>query len=278
MSDEQEFESKRARQKARRAARLEEEAKAAQAAGTRRMATYGIVGLVVVGLIGLLVFNQIRQGEAEREQVAAAAEKLDELGCTPDERKTDLGGGHISGTETELTAEAPDVIYPEHPPSSGRHIGQVAASGVFDTVIDPRYTTHNLEHGYVVAWYDSDAPADQVEDFKEWGRDTLGDYPKLIVAEYYQPFEGDVNFAYSSWFYAQSCETFDADVADVFTRTHYDTAGEGPEKGIPAHSVGGQGVADPTDEDQLLPPLSASLDLDGGEASPTIDPEEAATE
>ncbi|AXV09083.1 Putative membrane protein [Euzebya pacifica] len=284
MSEEQ-FESKRERQKARRAARLEQEAQQAKVQGVRRTATYGIVGLVVVALIGLLVFRQIQKGQQEEEQAAEVAARLDELGCTPDERQADLGGGHISGTADALSQEPPSAIYPDAPPSSGRHIGQVAPSGVYDVKIDPRFTTHNLEHGYVVAWYDADAPEDEVAELKAWGEEMLdGDYPKLIVSEYYEDIP-DANFAYTAWFFRQTCDTFDADVAEVFTRTHYDTAGEAPEKGIPTHNVGAQGVIDPEGEDLFLPPLdeefggtSAVDEVEGTDPASAIDPGNEDTE
>lgn len=265
MSDEQ-YSSKRERQKARRAERLEREATQAKAANRRQQAVYGLIVLVVIALVGALVFSQINKRNQQNEQVAAAEAKLGELGCTEDVQMPDLGGGHIGGTGQALAAEAPEVIYtgnPGQPPSSGRHVGQVAPSGVFDVPIDPRLTTHNLEHGYIVAWYSPDAPEEEVEALKEWGQDRLdGDFPKIIVAEYYEPLPDGHSVAFTAWFQRQMCEQFDTDVADVFTRAHYDIDGEGPEKGIPTHTVGAQGVLDPEGEPLFLPPLDAEFGTD----------------
>ncbi len=265
MSDEQ-YSSKRERQKARRAERLEREASQAQAANRRQKGVYGLIALVVLALVGALVFQQINTRNQQSEQVAAAEAKLAELGCTEDEQMPDLGGGHIGGTAQALTAEAPETIYtgtPGQPPSSGRHVGQVAASSVYDVPIDPRVTTHNLEHGYVVAWYSPDAPAEQVEALKEWGQTSLdGDFPKVIIAEYYEPLPDGRSVAFTAWFQRQMCEQFDTDVADVFTRAHYDIAGEAPEKGIPTHTIGAQGVLDPEGEPLFLPPLDAEFGTD----------------
>jgi hypothetical protein len=259
VSDEQ-FSSKRERQKARRAERLKREASEAQAANRRQKGVYGLITLVVLALVGALVFQQFNKRNQQNEQVAAAAAKLDELGCTTDTQMPDLGGGHIGGTAEALAAEAPDVIYtgdPGQPPSSGRHFGQVVPSGVFDVPIDPRLTTHNLEHGYLVVWYSPDAPEEQVEALKSWGQERLGgDFPKTIVAEYYEPLPEGRTVAFTAWFQRQMCEQFDTDIADVFTRANYDISGEAPEKGIPSHTVGAQGVLDPQDEPLFLPPLS----------------------
>ncbi len=287
---EEEYASKRERQKARRAERLEVEASQAKVANRRQQGIYGLVVVVVLALIGGLIFNQINNRRAQSEQAEAVAGRLDELGCTEDTRLPDLGGGHIAGSPEALQAEPPAVIYtgtdelPGEPPTSGRHIGQVVPSGVYDVPIDPRFTTHNLEHGYIVAWYSPDAPADQVEALKAWGEGALdGDFPKVIVAEYYEPLPDGNNVAFTGWFVRQSCETFDADVADVFARAHYDIDGEGPEKGIPGHTVGAQGVIDPDGEPLFLPPLdtefgSSSIfdEVDDAEnASPVVDPEDS---
>lgn len=276
VSDEQQYASKRERQKARRAARLEEEAQAAAAAGRKRTLTYGIFALLIVGLIGGLIFSRINASNAEVELAEDVAARLDALGCTEDARMPDLGGGHISGDSASLAAEPPDVIYPDQPPSSGRHIGQVVPSGVFDVMVDPRFTTHNLEHGYVVVHYDADSPEAEVAALKESAQGLIdGDFPKLVVAEYPGELPEGANVTFSAWFFRQACEQFDEDVLRVFLNNHYDTRGEGPEKGIPGHTIGSQGVVDPAGEDLLLPPLDVVLGEDATDVSDedTVSPE-----
>lgn len=286
MSEEQ-YESKRERQKARRAERLEQEAAQAKVDNAKQRGIYGLIGVVVLALIGGLIFTQINNRRQRSAQADAVAGQLSELGCTEDTRMPDLGGGHIAGSAAALSAEAPELIYtgtedlPGEPPSSGRHIGQVVPSGVFDVMIDPRFTMHNMEHGYVVAHYNPDAPADQIEALKEWGQAAIdGDFPKVVVTPYYGEIADGANFSFTAWHFRQTCDTFSADVADVFTRAHYDIDGEGPEKGIPAHTIGGQGVIDPDGEPLFLPPLdeqfgvpSAFSDVEEAQpATSTIDP------
>lgn len=261
---EQQYGSKRERQKARRAERLEREAQEEKIDNRKRQMVYGLMALVAVALIGGLIFTQInsrREASAQAEEVAA---RLEELGCTDDIEMPNLGGGHID--PPGLAAEAPEVIYAGgagvsgEPPSSGRHLGQVVATGVYDVPIDPRVTTHNLEHGYIVAHYAPDAPEDQVSQLKAWAQEQIdGDFPKIVVTEYYKSLPNDANFSYTAWFQRQTCDTFDPDVAEVFTRAHYDTSGEGPEKGIPVHNEGGQGVLTPDGEPLFLPPLDTQF-------------------
>ncbi|MGI9017842.1 MAG: DUF3105 domain-containing protein [Euzebya sp.] len=286
MSEDQ-YGSKRERQKARRQERLQQEAEAARGANRRSLLVRGLIVVLVLSVIGGLVYSQIRSRQQANEQAVAVAGRLDSLGCTEDIRMPDLGGGHITGDEVSLTSEPPSVIYtgtadlPGEPPSSGRHIGQVVPSGVFDVPIDPRFTTHNLEHGYVVIHYSPDAPEDQVQQLKTWAQEQIdGDFPKIVMTEYYQPLPDGTNFSFTAWFHRQTCETFDTDVAEVFTRANYDISGEGPEKGIPAHTGGTQGVVDPDGMPLFLPPLDAELGtpsaLDGVEgaepATDTVDP------
>jgi hypothetical protein len=264
VSDEQ-YASKRERQKARRQERLQREAAAASASKRRQRGVYGLVALVVIALIGGLVFNQIRQRQEREARQLAVEGRLEELGCTPIEAMPNLGNQHLTMQTAALAGVPPEAIYvggefEGEPPSSGNHSPSVVPSGVYDVVVDPRLTTHNLEHGYVVAWYSPDADQADIDALLEWGRERQGgDFPKLVVAEYYEPFAEDRDVAFSAWLQRQTCEDFDTDTADVFLDLHYNTP-EAPEVTVPSHAVGQQGVIDPAGADLVLPPL----DLDFG--------------
>lgn len=264
MSEEQ-YASKRERQKARRAERLEREAAAAKSAKGKQRAVYGGIVVLVIALIGALVYSQIAERREREQRAVAVEERLDELGCTPDEQMPDLGGGHID--PAALVAQPPEMIYTGEqgePPSSGPHVGQVVATGVYDQPIDPRLTTHNLEHGYIVAHYAQDAPAEQVEALKTWAQQRIdGDLPKIVVAPYYTEMADDAQFSFTSWWHRQTCDTFDADVAQVFTEAHYDSP-DAPESGVATHNVGAQGVIDPEGEPVFFPPLDSEFGTGSG--------------
>lgn len=49
------------------------------------------------------------------------------------------------------------VAYETDPPTSGRHVGQLAAPGVSDLAIPDEIAVHQMEHGYVVVWYNCNA-------------------------------------------------------------------------------------------------------------------------
>lgn len=281
MSEEQ-YASKRERQKARRAERLEREASAAKAQQGRQRAIYAGIIVLVIALIGGLVYSQFAARQAREQRAADLAERLDDLGCTTDERQPDLGGGHLD--PATLVAQPPQVLYtgtsPE-PPSSGPHLGQVAATGVYDVPIDPRLTTHNLEHGYIIVHYAEDAPAEEVEALKAWAEEQMdGDFPKILVLPYYTDMANDANFAFTAWLHRQTCDTFDPDAAQVFTEAHYESS-DAPEATVPTHNVGAQGVIDPEGEPVFFPPLDTEFGTDNaldeaeeaGEDGPEVDAE-----
>lgn len=273
--------SKRERQKARRAERLEREAREAAAAGRRRFGAIAAVVVVIVAAIAGLLFLQQQRRAQEVALAEEVAERLDELGCTPDEEQDDLGGGHIPGDAASLAAEPPEAIYDVRPPTSGRHIGQVVASGLYDIPVDERFTTHNLEHGYVIVHYDPDSDAGQIEEIRTWAQEQMdGDFPKMVVLPAHFDLPGEANLTFTAWHFRQSCETFDPQVGEVFLTAHYGTDGVAPEKdNTPNHVEGQQGVvvAEEGDENLLLPPLAGgSAAEDAQEAGVTPDDTEEA--
>ena len=212
---------------------------------------YGAVVAIALMSLGGWLLLELR--DPSGPSVPSTAD-LAAAGCTADTTQPDLGGGHL-GPE-EMVNSAPSLIYPDQPPSSGPHIGQVVRSGVFDVVVDPRITTHNLEHGYVVVWYDVDTSPEDLAALRAWAEAGLaGDYPKLVVAEYPIRLPEDADVVLTAWFQRQACEGFDTAAADAFLRAHYDTFGEAPERGLPPHVSSGNGVLDPEGQDLVLPPL-----------------------
>ncbi|HUG85852.1 MAG TPA: hypothetical protein VMM13_14915, partial [Euzebya sp.] len=69
-----------------------------------------------------------------------------------------------------------------------------------------------------------------------------------------------------AWLYRQTCDTFDADVAQVFTEAHYESD-EAPESAAATHNVGAGGVIDPEGEPLFFPPL----DTEFGTTAPEVE-------
>lgn len=262
--------TKRERQKRRRQQRLEAERAAAARARRRRVAALAVVAVTGLAAIGVVVQGQLAERAARRDRAAAAAARLDELGCTEVEQLPDLGAGHLTASAQALAASPPQQLYPDRPTASGQHIGQVVASGVYEQSVDERLTTHNLEHGYAVFWYDEDAERPTLEALRTWAQARIdGEFPKIITAPYFEPLPGEADVVATAWGVRQSCEQFDADVAQVFLDEHYGLSGQAPEKTVAPHQAG-EGIPGPGSEGGLLfPPL------DEPAAAPADDEEQA---
>ena len=249
-----ESQSKRERQKARRQEKLAQQAVISQRERRNRMLAFLAIGLVLLGLIGYSVLNRINANKAADEKRRESLAQLDELGCTPDEIQEDAGQGHLDGSS--LGDQPPDTLYPERPAASGQHFGNWIKTGVYDQLIDERALVHNLEHGYVVGYYDEGADEDAVTDFKDYVESQIeGTFKKLIVAPWDGELPGTANFAYVAWNQRQMCEEFDKNTFEVFMTAHHSSAGEAPERTLSAHLEEGNGTIDPGDEPFLLPPL-----------------------
>ncbi len=247
--------SKRERQKQRREAKLAQQRVAEARARRNRMLVLGALGLALLGLIGWFILQQVREGQRAQEIALRAQQAQEAAGCTPDQKVPDAGQGHLAGND--LGSQPPEVLYADRPATSGQHFGNWLKTGVYDQVIDERALVHNLEHGYIVAYYDDDAPKEQVDQLKEFAQSQIdGDFKKLIVAKWDgETFDGDVNFAYTAWNQRQRCEQFNQDILLTFIQAHHSTRGEAPENTLPAHLREGGGTIDPKGEPFLLPPL-----------------------
>lgn len=257
VSDEQSPEanlSKRERQKARRAQRLEAERAAAASAKRRRLGAFAVVGVLIAGAAGYFVQQNLAERAAEREVIEAGQARLGELGCTSDEEMPPLGAGHFD--PADLEANPPEAIYDHLPATSGQHMGQVVATGIYDEYVDERLAIHNLEHGYVVMWYDEEADPDQVDALKDFAQERIDDGDaEIVVAPYNQALDEDANFAFTAWERRQLCEEFDEGVALNFVREHLNNQ-RAPETFAGPHSSGEEGVLDPGTDGVVFPPLA----------------------
>lgn len=254
--------SKRERQKQRRSVKVEEQRKQEAAARRRRLALLGVTALVVVGLVGLGVANYLQKRAQLAEDRRVAQEQQEEFGCTADATQPSAGQGHF-GNDAELRSNPPETVYPDRPPSSGKHHGAVVKTGVYDVKVDERMLVHNLEHGYIVVYYDDGASDEDVAALEEAAAGHIdGDFPKLIVARFDGEMADDKNISYTAWTFRQTCEGFSPAILSAFAQAHHSGRGVAPEKTVPAHLAEGNGVLDPKGKDLLLPPLGDAASPD----------------
>jgi hypothetical protein len=267
--------SKRERQKQRREAKLAQQRVVAAKERRNRLIVFALLGVIFAGLVGAAIARNRADVARKNEEVAAAEANREELGCTPVEEPDDLGQGHLDASS--LSEEPPDALYPDRPATSGRHFGSWLKTGVYDVDVDERALVHNLEHGYVLAYYNPDAPEEQVTALKEQAQEQIdGDFAKLIVAPWEGQLPGEKNFAYTAWNARQSCTEYDEQTFQVFLEAKHSARGVAPEKGLPPHLEEGGGTIDPKGEPFLLPPLGTtaapSEGTDDGASDPPSEP------
>ena len=220
------------------------EAEAVQRKQTRNWRT-GLVSFVVVGVIAAVVFQAFAGGpasiedaillssaEVEAARDAAGCEVLTERAPLPDrshfENSAQVDPGTVY-TDTRPTHSGPHTVG-VHPitPAATRQIDEVSS-------------THNLEHGTVIAWWDPEqidsATAGQIGTWAStlnangFRRDASG--VGIITSPYEDPGIGSGKaVALRAWGTAMDCDTWDETVANAFVLDHFGTHGIGPERAI----------------------------------------------
>jgi hypothetical protein len=244
--------SKRERQKQRRQAKVTKQRVAARRGRARKRLVAGLVAVMAVGAVGTWGW-QWQQSRAERAAVLADVEEFDE-----DDAR------HLGADD--YARIPPSELYDHRPSTGAPHTNNVIQTGVWEQAIDERILGHNLEHGYVVAYWSPDADSAEIEALQQAARAAIdGGDEHLVATEYMndEPMDGDAHFAFVSWSHRVLLDTFDAEVFDAFlAEFHRDPAA--PEAHAGPHQGPGQGGGiDPSayDGDLLLPPFDEDPQL-----------------
>lgn len=125
------------------------------------------------------------------------------------------------------------VEYGTDPPTSGRHIGELARQGVSDLVVPNEVAVHNMEHGFVLVWYNCSAPTPLPGDACPALRNSLASVVQPAVANgklvILSPNSTmDRRIALTAWQFMDSMDELDTDRVQSFIDTfecHYDPEG-----------------------------------------------------
>jgi hypothetical protein len=142
------------------------------------------------------------------------------------------------------------------PPSGGPHNGVPLPDTVrfysIDSGARAERAVHNLEHGYVIGWYDAGLPAKDVDALKKLGAD-----PSLSELLLVPWLDGDLpdgkHFVLTSWARTERCTSVSEDVVKSFYADHLNDGDLAPEVGsgamgaeaLPVDQLGG-GSASPS--------------------------------
>jgi hypothetical protein len=161
------------------------------------------VGAVVLTLIGFVLWQGVRPPMGEAIPIMTSAPHL-----TPD---TNPGE------------------YNSDPPTSGLHYATELDTGFYDENIytfPAAYLVHNLEHGYVIFWYNCNL-LDQSDctELKSQIRSVMNEYNNIKMIAY--PWDTlDVPVVMTSWGRLLRFESFDVEQARSFYRANLNKAPE----------------------------------------------------
>ena len=164
---------------------------------------WGGIGVAVIAIIGFIIWQGVRP---------AAGESFPVMVSSP-----------------HIPLETDPGLYNSDPPTSGLHYASELDAGFYDTnsyKFPAGYLVHNLEHGYVIFWYNcgllDEAGCAALKGQIKTTMDDLGG-TKLIA----YPWPSlDVPLVMTSWGRLEKFESFDADKARAFYRANLNKAPE----------------------------------------------------
>lgn len=169
----------------------------------RSSLTWGGIGVVVLAIIGLVIWQGVRPAAGESVQIMVS--------------------------DPHIPVDSDPGQYNSDPPTSGRHYAEEARAGFFDNnnyQFPAGYLVHNLEHGYVIFWYNCDLLDESgCTNLKEQIKTTMDDLGGTKLIAYPWP-SLDIPLVMTSWGRLQRFETFDAEQAKAFYRSNLNKAPE----------------------------------------------------
>lgn len=254
---EQERKTKAERRAEARAERKRAEEEAARRAKQENIRN-GVIAVAVIAVLAVVLIptvqNLLGGGEAAENTVsqAAALEAREAAGC-----EMVVDGQPLEDRQHNDPATAPpaDVLYASsevRPTHSGPHFSSPNGplGGVPSDPLDERATTHNLEHGSVIAWFNPDqVDGSTVSEMENWmqARQDMGFESRAGGNVFVSPYEGmtgDKPIAIRAWGYALNCEEWNQDVADAMLIDYWGTHGSAPESNLSPYPTDALGYSD----------------------------------
>lgn len=238
---EQERRTKAERREEKRQRRLEEEAAAAAGAKKQSVRNVAIAAALVVVLGGLGWLAVGNQTEDLSGAITVAQEDVDAAREAAECEVLEVA--EIENREHLEPATAPpaDVLYTNgRPTASGPHYTNPGPiySGVRDEQLDERATTHNMEHGSVIIWFDPEQlSGDEIDDIdsmvatlNEAGFASNQGRAGILASPFTDPgIDSGKAIAIRSWAQGMDCSSWDRDYAYGWIAEHFGSRGPAPE-------------------------------------------------
>ena len=164
---------------------------------------WGGIGVAVIAVLGFIVWQGVRPAAGVKIPVMAGS--------------------------THIAIDSDPGAYNSDPPTSGPHYAEEARGGFYDNnnyQFPAGYLVHNLEHGYVIFWYNCDLLDDSAcSELKSQIRAVMDEVGGAKVIAY--PWTSlDVPLVMTSWGRMEKFESFDADKTKAFYRANLNKAPE----------------------------------------------------
>jgi hypothetical protein len=178
-----------------------------------------LAGLAIMAAGVVPAVQESRRAAAERDpgHVVAPTSAERSAGCT--------------GVRTEAVAGASAhrfgrISYGAAPPTSGQHnpdpLPDTRRFFARAEAPAPERAVHNLEHGYVVVWFDERLPATGVRRLK----DAVTKVPRALAVAWTRGDLAGGPLALSSWGRVEFCRSVDVEVIRAFVRRYGDRSPE----------------------------------------------------
>jgi hypothetical protein len=157
----------------------------------RRARRWGILA-AAVGVVGLIVFVSTRPSQVE----VRAAEAAQRIGCDDIETAPDIPSEHTP----------PFATGGNKPATVGNHNATPLPSepDVYEQPIPEPQAVHNLEHGYVILYYQTQGENALPEDVRSELADLAEDEDKVFLAPY-SGLRGDTSLGLAAWRNLEMC-------------------------------------------------------------------------
>ena len=164
---------------------------------------WGGIGVAVIAVLGFIIWQSVRP---------AAGGSIPEMISSP-----------------HIPSDTDPGQYNSDPPTSGLHYAEEANAGFYDDNIytfPAGYLVHNLEHGYVIFWYNCELLDEAAcTDLKTQISSVMDELGGTKLIAYPWP-SLDVPLVMTSWGRMEKFESFDADKAKAFYRANLNKAPE----------------------------------------------------
>lgn len=205
----------------------------------RKTAAKATSTLALVGVVAVAGMNWPLGRSVTVDPSPAGADVAGQLaraGCAPMAIGNPADRDHFD----PATAPPAEALYGLALPSAGPHLSAISPTpaGMPGGALDVRAVVHNLEHGAIAVWIDTNAvAADTVNQIEDWATQLqdagmANDAGGSILISPAPPGTDVAPVSFRAWGQAIDCQTWAQPVADGFVARHFGSRGQAPEKNL----------------------------------------------